>query len=141
MFGIVILVCITGFFGYASITLLSRNEPAWFILTVFFSIFCYITYNAIKKFQERKKRESETQYIDDKYLSIKNSLDIPNTCKEVTYFSSTIDSKLNFGERRVDLLCWKVDGDLCFFPSSPSDKNQVKIDEMNVISIPISEIE
>lgn len=88
------------------------------------------------KYMDEMKKEYENYLREakEKYLSVKSTIDIPETAKKVTYYKSIISA----GKNPKIFFIWKTENNLCLFPFY---KDDISIYDIKLISIPVSQIE
>ena len=132
----IVLISIPVLFGVIKLVneILMDNYlcTGFFVIADIFLVFLII--NSVLSAQQEAKLEAEFDQLKEKYYAIKNTVDIPETAKEINYFKSdTIAQNKTF-------IC-KENDNILLFPSSPFNLTSLSIGEMIITTIPINDIE
>jgi hypothetical protein len=90
---------------------------------------------------EASKNQTILLHLREQYETIKKTIDIPVTAKEIVFFKSSEKSIINPATNKNPVYIWKAEANICLFPSTPATQFSLSLDNVKVYLIPVSQIE
>jgi len=133
------------FVPFIYITNDTGNSQCTGILSILYVVVCIVILASIEsgknKAEVLKHSRNELLQFREQYQVIRGATVIPENAKEITYFKASGQSPIRLANSKNNVFIWKLVDNICFFPSEPDTVKSIKLDDVKIFTIPISQIE